>query len=119
MLRLFQTMRVTELNFYREVEISLKCWIRFILMLRPEMEKPGLIFVSSKDIHQDQVINITNTRLAITNTRNSTSASRQKSADKALNNSREAEEARATADETSSNAMGNAIGVDQRWESSE
>ena len=106
-------MRVTDLNFYREVEISLKCWIRFILMLRPEMEKPGLIFVSSKDIHQDQVINITNTRLAITNTRNSTSASRQKSADKALNNSREAEEARATADETSSNAM------DQGWESSE
>ena len=35
-------------------------------MLRPEMEKPGLIFVSSKDIHQDQVNNITNALLAIT-----------------------------------------------------
>ena len=73
----------------------------------------------SKDIHQDQVINITNALLAITNTRNCTTAPRQKSAENALNDSREAEEARATADETSSNAMGKATGVDQRWESSE
>ena len=60
-----------------------------------------------------------NALLAITNSRNSTTAPRQKSSGKALNDSRDAEEARATADETSSNAMGKAIGVDQRWESSE
>ena len=84
------------------------------------MEKPGLIFVSSNDIHQDQVINITKATLSLlSQILEIVLLHPDKNLLKTLTDSREAEEALATADETSSNAMGKATGADQRWESSE